>query len=428
MNSAQKKIRWGILGPGTIAKAFAGGVAHSRTGRLVAIGARNPGKAGLAEAFPGARILDGYDALLNDPEVDAIYISTPHPSHAEWAIKAAEAGKHVLVRKADGPHRLRGRRDDPCGAQGRDLPRRSLHVSLASADREAGRTGQIRCDRRRQDDQVELRLRHAWLHAGAPALCQRSRRRRHSGCRRLPGLDGAPDRWRSSGTAVRRAGPGGRCGASRPVRRRRVGLGAVALSRRHRRRSLLQHLAQPGQRAAHHRNQGPHRGQGFLVRRRQGRRHRQDRDHPPGRQRDRRRQGGSLALFLRGRCRRRGHPRGTAGVRLAGHGLGRQSRQFSRARQMARRGRPRIRDREGGKPRQHDFRPAAAHRRHGDRQARRSPACRRGPRSWRSASRISPPSRRARSCSTPSSRPAAICSTPASSMAAAAPRRCSASG
>ena len=72
MTSSQRKIRWGILGPGTIAKAFAGGVAHSRTGTLVALGARNPGKAGLAETFPGARILDGYDALLTDPEVDAM--------------------------------------------------------------------------------------------------------------------------------------------------------------------------------------------------------------------------------------------------------------------------------------------------------------------------------------------------------------------
>ena len=99
MNSASPKIRWGILGPGGIAKSFAGGVAHSRTGALVALGARNPGKAGLAEAFPGVRILDGYEALLKDPEVDAVYISTPHPSHAEWAIKAAEAGKHVLCEK-----------------------------------------------------------------------------------------------------------------------------------------------------------------------------------------------------------------------------------------------------------------------------------------------------------------------------------------
>ncbi|MER8966058.1 aldo/keto reductase [Mesorhizobium sp. M0500] len=99
MTSKPEKVRWGILGPGNIAKAFAGGVAHSRTGTLVALGARNPGKAGLTEAFPGARILDGYEALVGDPDVDAIYISTPHPSHAEWAIKAAEAGKHVLCEK-----------------------------------------------------------------------------------------------------------------------------------------------------------------------------------------------------------------------------------------------------------------------------------------------------------------------------------------
>ena len=102
MNAAVKKLRWGIIGPGTIAKAFAGGLAHSRNGDLVAIGTRDPGKAGLAEAFPGARILDGYDALLEDRDVDAIYISTPHPSHAEWTIKAAEAGKHVLCEKPMG--------------------------------------------------------------------------------------------------------------------------------------------------------------------------------------------------------------------------------------------------------------------------------------------------------------------------------------
>ncbi len=66
---------------------------------LVAIGARNPGKAGYAEQFPGARVHAGYAALLEDGEVDAVYVATPHPQHAEWAIKAAEAGKHVLVEK-----------------------------------------------------------------------------------------------------------------------------------------------------------------------------------------------------------------------------------------------------------------------------------------------------------------------------------------
>ena len=52
MNAAVKKVRWGIIGPGTIAKAFAGGLAHSRNGDLVAIGTRNPGKARSRRGFP----------------------------------------------------------------------------------------------------------------------------------------------------------------------------------------------------------------------------------------------------------------------------------------------------------------------------------------------------------------------------------------
>jgi predicted dehydrogenase/aryl-alcohol dehydrogenase-like predicted oxidoreductase len=97
--SSTNPIRWGIIGPGTIAKAFADGIAHSRTGKLVAIATRNPEKPGLTDNFPGARIVDGYDALLTDKEVDAIYIATPHTGHAEWAIKATRAGKHILVEK-----------------------------------------------------------------------------------------------------------------------------------------------------------------------------------------------------------------------------------------------------------------------------------------------------------------------------------------
>ena len=95
----QQAVRWGILGPGTIAKTFAAALQHAKGAKLVAIASRDSKKAGLAESFPGARILHGYQALLDDPEVEAIYIATPHPGHAEWAIKAAEAGKHVLCEK-----------------------------------------------------------------------------------------------------------------------------------------------------------------------------------------------------------------------------------------------------------------------------------------------------------------------------------------
>ncbi|AVA19755.1 MULTISPECIES: aldo/keto reductase [unclassified Rhizobium] len=97
--TTETSIRWGIIGPGRIAQTFAEGVAHSRSGKLVAIASRNPNKPGLGDNFPGARIVTGYEALLADQEIDAIYIATPHTGHAEWAIKAIRAGKHVLVEK-----------------------------------------------------------------------------------------------------------------------------------------------------------------------------------------------------------------------------------------------------------------------------------------------------------------------------------------
>ena len=99
MTTNGKTLRWGIIGPGAIAKDFRRCVLDSQYGRLEAIGTRNPGKESLKTDFPEARIVDGYQALLDDPKVDAVYIATPHTGHAEWAIKAAEAGKHVLIEK-----------------------------------------------------------------------------------------------------------------------------------------------------------------------------------------------------------------------------------------------------------------------------------------------------------------------------------------
>ncbi|MBN8953756.1 aldo/keto reductase [Rhizobium sp. 60-20] len=97
--TTETPIRWGIIGPGRIAQTFADGVAHSRSGKLVAIASRNPDKPGLGDQFPGARIVNGYETLLADKDIDAVYIATPHTGHAEWAIKAIRAGKHVLVEK-----------------------------------------------------------------------------------------------------------------------------------------------------------------------------------------------------------------------------------------------------------------------------------------------------------------------------------------
>jgi predicted dehydrogenase len=94
-----KELRWGILGTGSIARKFARGLQESKTGKLVAIGSRTEESAqSFAADFP-ARAHGSYEALLADPEVEIVYISTPHPMHAEWALRAAQAGKHILCEK-----------------------------------------------------------------------------------------------------------------------------------------------------------------------------------------------------------------------------------------------------------------------------------------------------------------------------------------
>jgi predicted dehydrogenase len=95
----QKKLRWGIIGTGAIARKFARGLKESRTGELVAVGSRTRDTlAGFLKDFP-ARGHASYEALLADGDVEAMYISTPHPLHAEWAVRTAEAGKHILCEK-----------------------------------------------------------------------------------------------------------------------------------------------------------------------------------------------------------------------------------------------------------------------------------------------------------------------------------------
>ncbi len=94
-----RRFKWGLLGTGAIARTFATALRECNTGELAAIGSRSMEAAErFARDFP-ATVHGTYEELLANPEVDVVYISTPHPMHAEWAIKAAEAGKHVLCEK-----------------------------------------------------------------------------------------------------------------------------------------------------------------------------------------------------------------------------------------------------------------------------------------------------------------------------------------
>jgi predicted dehydrogenase len=93
-------LTWGILGAGRIAGVFARGLAKSRTGKLLAIGSRCEEKAqAFGQEFGAERRYGSYTKLLADRDVQAVYIATPHPQHAQWAIAAAQAGKGILCEK-----------------------------------------------------------------------------------------------------------------------------------------------------------------------------------------------------------------------------------------------------------------------------------------------------------------------------------------
>src|ERR1700716_4370784 len=98
--SSPPPLRVGILSTANIGRSFVKGVQPSATVKIVAVASRDVAKAKRFAAevgIPGVH--DSYEALLADPEIDAVYNPLPNSLHAEWSIRAVEAGKHVLCEK-----------------------------------------------------------------------------------------------------------------------------------------------------------------------------------------------------------------------------------------------------------------------------------------------------------------------------------------
>jgi predicted dehydrogenase len=96
-------LGWGVLGTGWIASCFVGALQASTTQRVVAVGSRTQAS---ADAFAATtaieRAFSPPSALVADPDVDIVYVATPHHLHREGALLAIEAGKHVLIEKPIG--------------------------------------------------------------------------------------------------------------------------------------------------------------------------------------------------------------------------------------------------------------------------------------------------------------------------------------
>ncbi len=95
------KAKWGILGTANIAeKALVPGIRNSQSSRLYAVGSRDGAKAErFAEEFEVPESYGSYEALLDDPEVEFVYIPLPNHLHHKWTINAAKKNKHVLCEK-----------------------------------------------------------------------------------------------------------------------------------------------------------------------------------------------------------------------------------------------------------------------------------------------------------------------------------------
>ncbi|MEL6304688.1 MAG: Gfo/Idh/MocA family oxidoreductase [Bacteroidota bacterium] len=94
------KIRWGIVGPGKIARKFCEDLVSHPDAEIVAVGSRNLARAQqFADAFNIPKAYDRYEDLFSDSSVEVVYIATPHRFHKELSLKAMESGKHVLCEK-----------------------------------------------------------------------------------------------------------------------------------------------------------------------------------------------------------------------------------------------------------------------------------------------------------------------------------------
>lgn len=99
--AAAPPLRWGILAAGNIARNFARTIPEHTASSVVAVGSRSLEKAeAFAAEYSVARAHGSYEDLVADPEVEAVYVASPHSEHRDHALLAIEAGKHVLVEKS----------------------------------------------------------------------------------------------------------------------------------------------------------------------------------------------------------------------------------------------------------------------------------------------------------------------------------------
>jgi len=190
-----KKIRWGILstariGVHKVIPRHAAGPVHRGGRPWLALPSTRPRRTAQRLGIP--HVHGSYEALLADPDVDAIYNPLPNDQHLPWSIKALEAGKHVLCEKPIGLSARRG----PATGRGRSPPSAaqahgSIHVSPSSAMAEGEGVGPGQADRHAEDHSDLLLV----LQRGPGQYPQRPRSRAVAVCWTLAAMRSRCPRW-----------------------------------------------------------------------------------------------------------------------------------------------------------------------------------------------------------------------------------------
>jgi len=123
-------LRWGILGTGMIANKFATDLASAKHGSLQGTASRSRETADGFAGRHGGAAHAGYDSLLSDPDIDAIYVALPNTLHREWTTRALDAGKHVLCEK---PLALRAEEAEELFAHARKCDRHLVEAFMYRA-------------------------------------------------------------------------------------------------------------------------------------------------------------------------------------------------------------------------------------------------------------------------------------------------------
>ena len=131
-------VAWGILSTARIGARLVEGAAKTDAAEIVAVASRD---AATAQAFADAhgipRAHGSYEALLADPDVEAVYIPLPNSMHVDWTVRALQAGKHVLCEKPLDRRPEQVARAFDVAERARARAQRGVHVAPPPADRGA---------------------------------------------------------------------------------------------------------------------------------------------------------------------------------------------------------------------------------------------------------------------------------------------------